>query len=412
MRAPSRRLGVPDLGRAMASLAALVALAAGVPLGLVAVAGWPLPRSLPSLDAVADALAAPELPDAVLVKGAAVVVWVAWAALMGCVLVEIAAWLRGSATRRLPALAPLQALAARLVGSALLLLPSAGVLARPALATPAEAVAAATAPTPPPGAEPSKSPPAPRQVAPAPPAEARPSPAHKRYVVRPPEGRRRDTLWGIAERHLGDPKRWRDIFELNKGRPDPSGRVLVDPHWVYPGQELLMPPDAVGVEAAPDEQAVPPAVGQNHTVRSGDTLSSIAAERLGDASRAGEIFELNRGRAQPDGARLARPGLIRPGWTLELPDAPASPRPSPATGTAPPPAQPASPSPGAPPPARQPAQAQPGPIPDTPAPTTTGPPANEEAAPAARSDRPAGSAPTVEAREPSPSLSLLACLPR
>ena len=272
MSAPRARLGLADLGRAVGALACLVVLVAGVPIGLAGVAGWPLPRSLPSLDAVGDALAGPALPDAVLVKGAALVVWMAWAAVMVCVVLEAAAWLRGTATRRLPALAPVQALAARLVGSALLLLPSAGALARPALAAPVQYEAVSPAPAAPPVAEPSAEPPGADQAM-SPATQASVLPAHKRYVVRPPEGRRRDTLWGIAERHLGDPQRWRDIFELNKGRLDASGRVLVDPHWVYPGQELLMPPDAVDVEEATASSAPPASGGGSHVVGPGDTLS-------------------------------------------------------------------------------------------------------------------------------------------
>ncbi|WP_147982831.1 hypothetical protein [Streptomyces sp. gb1(2016)] len=50
------------------------------------------------------------------------------------------------------------------------------------------------------------------------------------------------------------------------------------------------------------------------------TLQSIAAGTLGTPARAGEILELNRGLAQPDGAVLNGPGdQLRPGWVLRLP---------------------------------------------------------------------------------------------
>ncbi|WP_147333485.1 LysM peptidoglycan-binding domain-containing protein [Micromonospora craniellae] len=48
-------------------------------------------------------------------------------------------------------------------------------------------------------------------------------------------------------------------------------------------------------------------------------LFGIAAKTLGDGRRAGEIFELNKGRPQPDGGRLDDPLLLRPGWILLLP---------------------------------------------------------------------------------------------
>ncbi|KAB1139429.1 hypothetical protein F7R91_40025 [Streptomyces luteolifulvus] len=50
------------------------------------------------------------------------------------------------------------------------------------------------------------------------------------------------------------------------------------------------------------------------------TLASVAASTLGDASRAGEILDLNRGLAQPDGGALnGADDQLRPGWILRLP---------------------------------------------------------------------------------------------
>jgi DNA-binding SARP family transcriptional activator len=60
------------------------------------------------------------------------------------------------------------------------------------------------------------------------------------YVVQ-----RGDTLWGIAERQLGDPLDWSEIYQLNEGRAQPDGRALTDPHWIYPGWTLVLPPTAL-----------------------------------------------------------------------------------------------------------------------------------------------------------------------
>lgn len=50
------------------------------------------------------------------------------------------------------------------------------------------------------------------------------------------------------------------------------------------------------------------------------TLRSVATSTLGDPARAGEIFELNKGLAQPDGSALNNEGdTLRPGWILRLP---------------------------------------------------------------------------------------------
>jgi hypothetical protein len=48
-------------------------------------------------------------------------------------------------------------------------------------------------------------------------------------------------------------------------------------------------------------------------------LYGIAARTLGDTHRYIEIFNLNKGRLQPDGRRLENPNTIDPGWILQLP---------------------------------------------------------------------------------------------
>src|SRR5262245_36937755 len=48
-------------------------------------------------------------------------------------------------------------------------------------------------------------------------------------------------------------------------------------------------------------------------------LFDIAARTLGDGRRYPEIFELNKGRLQPDGQRLEDPAVINAGWVLLLP---------------------------------------------------------------------------------------------
>ena len=68
----------------------------------------------------------------------------------------------------------------------------------------------------------------------------------KIYVVKPPAGRFHESLWEIAENHLGDGRRYREIFELNKDLPQPDGSMLTIASLIRPGWILRMPHDAYG----------------------------------------------------------------------------------------------------------------------------------------------------------------------
>lgn len=71
---------------------------------------------------------------------------------------------------------------------------------------------------------------------------------------------------------------------------------------------------------APAPTSVPAAPGfRTRIVRPGEHLWQIAAEELGDGARHVQIFEATRGIAQPDGRRLERADLVRPGWTVLIP---------------------------------------------------------------------------------------------
>ena len=50
--------------------------------------------------------------------------------------------------------------------------------------------------------------------------------------------KRGDTLWDIANFYLKDPFRWPKVFHANTD-------IVKNPHWIYPGQVLTIPADAV-----------------------------------------------------------------------------------------------------------------------------------------------------------------------
>src|SRR5690606_20881036 len=82
----------------------------------------------------------------------------------------------------------------------------------------------------------------------------------REYTVQPG-----DTLWDIAERELGDPFRWPEIYKLNRGKVQPSGGTLTDPDLIQPGWVLRIPerkPQRTSQQPRTPEQAQQERSGQ------------------------------------------------------------------------------------------------------------------------------------------------------
>jgi nucleoid-associated protein YgaU len=105
--------------------------------------------------------------------------------------------------------------------------------------------------------------------------------------------RKGDTLSGIAAKQLGKADRWPEIFVLNRAKIRHRDRLT-------PGQVLTLP-GTTPIKPRPEL----------YKVRKGDTLSGIAAKKLGDANRWPEIARLNRD-IVPD------PDEILPGQVLVI----------------------------------------------------------------------------------------------
>jgi LysM repeat protein len=61
-----------------------------------------------------------------------------------------------------------------------------------------------------------------------------------------------DTLWGLSERFLKDPRYWPNFWERHQ-------QQITNPHLIFPGQKLKIYPDRIVVEEAPLEK---PAQGE------------------------------------------------------------------------------------------------------------------------------------------------------
>lgn len=298
--------------RALGATACLAAVVAAVPLLLVQHVGWPLPSTVPDPALLWDSIIVGNIPTDVVVKLLACVVWITWAQITWSVLVEGVASARGSAAARSRFVAgPIQVNVAKLVASVVLvatLLPRfspAPASAMPlALAIPATATTSAV----PQSAQPAA--PTPTQAAVGPESPA--TPAGHRWVVQ-----RGDTLWDIARVTLGDPERWREIYDLNKAVVQADGRTFTDPGVLEKGWILQLPSDATSPPPLPVSLGTPP--NDAYVVQKGDSLWKIASEQLGDPHRYPEIFEANKGAPQTDGRSLTSPSVLEPGWTLQLP---------------------------------------------------------------------------------------------
>ncbi|HEY2997627.1 MAG TPA: hypothetical protein VGJ43_03580, partial [Acidimicrobiales bacterium] len=66
-------------------------------------------------------------------------------------------------------------------------------------------------------------------------------PAGEQIVVEPD-----DNPWSVAETHLGDGKRWRELFALNRGRTQPDGGAWVTEGLIRPGWILALPAGTPG----------------------------------------------------------------------------------------------------------------------------------------------------------------------
>ncbi|MDX3321145.1 LysM peptidoglycan-binding domain-containing protein [Streptomyces sp. ME03-5684b] len=242
--------------------------------------------------------------------------WVGWMQFTFCAVRELLTQVRGRAWHAPRGMGASQRAAAFLIGSILVLLPTGSALASSAQAAPASTSARLPGQAQGPQATQAEQAQAPAASAPQ---------SRTTYTVR--ERRPAESLWGIAEKELGDGERWREIADLNEGRTMTDGTAFRANSFLQPGWQLLMPETAatVGGDRTQLGDSAPAAGGKDGhvvTVHSGDYLSKIAEDELGDGNAWPQLFEASQDKPQPDGLPpISDPDVIYAGQQVTVPGA-------------------------------------------------------------------------------------------
>jgi len=276
--------------RGLFALALLSGLLGGLPWLLVTWIGWPLPRHMPTLDE-ASAAVTTSVDDGRLLNVLAILAWIAWALFVRDVAIEaietaidVTEARQGRPRQPRPTRDPLRLAATVLIGTvigAVLLGPLRGAAGTRAPGSVDAAHAATRLPT--------VAAAAPRTLDQAPAVVDRTAAVGPTGATRPPDRagitadpatapqsgagtagtaawasdapggtytvREGDNLWDVAETHLGDPFRWREIYVLNRHQPQRNGYALTDPDEIHIGWTLALPGRA---DPPPPSAASPP----------------------------------------------------------------------------------------------------------------------------------------------------------
>jgi two-component SAPR family response regulator len=316
-RSDATRAGL-RAGLAFVTAAALIV---GVPILLAALAGSPIPRTVPDVARVREFLAGSVSPNTlidVLVHLLASLCWATWALLAVVFVGETIAAIQHRSTRSIGRAGGIQHVARTLVTTIAI-----GV----ATLRPGQPVDAAL-------------PARPRvavTVGHGPAAPVRPIRDEPTWHT----VSSRSTLLDVAHARLGASHRWREIWELNRGQVMNDGSRFDRPEVLHRGWRLRLPAPTESHDATPFRVASPRPDPDIHVVEPGDTLSEIVSHadgRPATATQVRDVFDANRGVTDWRGTHpLEDPDLINPGMRLDLSILDAVGGPVVGNGAAPPP---------------------------------------------------------------------------
>lgn len=283
-------------GSSLGAGLALVLMVFGIPaLLLLTHAPKPFPSRFPDKKMLTEQLSFDTLLG-VLVA----IVWIAWLFFVVCVIAEIVAARRGGLATPVPLGGPVQKLARVLVGALLLTgivsgpaASAIGVDHAPASQQTTSATQQAGVQTGAQGGDLGDM----AQTSDATTEAATPKheittqdhlAGHKVYTVAAPVNGYHDNLWDIASKHLGDGRRYKEIFELNKNLLQPDGGKLHLARLIQPGWHLVMPDDATGVA----KLAVPVASTPTQGPRADTNLSQEGGVQSDTAATSQDGFQL------------------------------------------------------------------------------------------------------------------------
>jgi LysM domain len=219
------------LFRGVIALIALVAILVGLPWALVRFGNWPI-RMLPDrkwMESLSHAVS-----DEALFAALTVAAWAVWAAFAYAVVVEMRAAARGIRPPRIHFLGPIQIAAHGVVAGLVLAVSihhaatAAGAATMPIGFVPAPVRHVAVvepfvraAPT--------------RAPATSPVLSDATTNSESAAELRTVTVERGDSAWSLAEKHLGDPMRWRELWDLNRHTVQPDGRNWNNQQTIVPG---------------------------------------------------------------------------------------------------------------------------------------------------------------------------------